>query len=62
MVCVGLFSTCVALARWRHAPLIAGMSYWLIGPVQFLHGYLMGKRRRRIAERAASRAREPAAA
>jgi hypothetical protein len=30
---------------------LGGMAYWLIGPVQFLNGSIMGKRRRRIEER-----------
>lgn len=53
MVAVGLLSVSLAvLGGTRHATL-SGMTYWLIAPVQFLHGWLMGRGRRRVEARAA---------
>ncbi len=42
--------------------LLAGMSYWLIGPVLFLHGLLAGKRRKRLQQRLSEEAGEAIAA
>jgi hypothetical protein len=30
---------------------LGGLAYWLIGPVQFINGSIMGKRRKRIEQR-----------
>jgi Endosomal/lysosomal potassium channel TMEM175 len=51
---VGLLSTALALSGARLGPFLAGITYWLIGPVQFLHGLHRGKRRQRLRERAAA--------
>jgi uncharacterized membrane protein len=51
MVAVGLLSTTLALLNGRRFSLLAGLAYWLIGPVQFLHGAIMGKRRKRLQQR-----------
>jgi uncharacterized membrane protein len=48
MALVGLLSTGLALSGTRLSSLLAGMSYWLIGPIQFLHGRHMGKRRKKL--------------
>ena len=48
MAAVGLVSACLALTDTRLGPPLAGLSYWLIGPVQFLLGYLRGKRRKKV--------------
>lgn len=53
MALVGIISTVIALKGGRLGPLFAGLSYWLIGPVQFVHGMLMGKRRKRLQQRLA---------
>ncbi|HJU53574.1 MAG TPA: hypothetical protein VJ715_03345, partial [Pyrinomonadaceae bacterium] len=41
---------------------MAGMVYWLIGPVQYVNGMVMGKRRKRIEERMEAEARADAPA
>ncbi|MET0622564.1 MAG: TMEM175 family protein [Pyrinomonadaceae bacterium] len=48
MSLVGVLSLSIALARHPRYTALAGMSYWLIAPVLFLHGHLRGRRRRRI--------------
>jgi uncharacterized membrane protein len=50
MAAVGLFSTALALSGLPVSSLLAGLSYWLIGPVQYLHGRHRGKRRQRLLE------------
>jgi hypothetical protein len=27
---------------------LSGMSYWLIGPIMYVHGHLRGRRRKRL--------------
>lgn len=51
MVLIGLLSAGIALVGRGPATLLAGMTYWLIGPVQFVHGRQMGKRRKKLQER-----------
>jgi uncharacterized membrane protein len=48
MALVGLLSVGLALADTRLSSLLAGLSYWLIGPVQYFHGRLRGGSRRRL--------------
>ncbi|HKQ51579.1 MAG TPA: TMEM175 family protein [Pyrinomonadaceae bacterium] len=47
-VLIGVLSIVIALVTRRG---VAGLIYWLIGPVQFVNGMVMSKRRKRIAER-----------
>ncbi len=47
---VGLLSVGVAVAGGARYTLFAGLAYWLIAPVQFVHGSLRGRRRRRLAD------------
>jgi uncharacterized membrane protein len=54
MSLVGLFSIGLALGGGPRYAALAGLAYWLIAPVQFVHGSLMGKRRRKLAERVAA--------
>ena len=51
MALVGLLSTALALSGTRLSPLLAGLTYWLIGPVQYLHGRHRGKSRKKLEER-----------
>ena len=53
MALIGLVSVAIALTRNPRLMSLSGMSYWLIGPVLFVHGSLRGRRRRRLAERLA---------
>jgi uncharacterized membrane protein len=53
MALVGVVSVAIALMRKPNYMILAGMVYWLIAPIQFLHGHLMGKRRRRLEEKVA---------
>lgn len=53
-VAIGLISVIIALAGGARYSLFSGFVYWLVGPVQFLHGYLMGRGRKRIEERFAA--------
>lgn len=53
MALVGLLSVGIALTRNPRYAFFAGMVYWLIGPILFINGTMMGKRRRRLAQRAA---------
>ena len=48
MSLVGLVSISIALTRNPRYMTLAGMSYWLIGPVMYVHGHLRGRRRRRL--------------
>ncbi|MBV8857667.1 MAG: DUF1211 domain-containing protein [Acidobacteria bacterium] len=48
MSLVGVASIAIALTRNPRYMTLAGMSYWLIAPVLFLHGSLRGRRRRRL--------------
>jgi uncharacterized membrane protein len=54
MVVVGALSVCIALFGGSRHTLLSGMIYWLIAPIQFAHGTMMGRRRRRIEERVAA--------
>lgn len=48
MSLVGLFSVAIALTRSPRWMFLAGMSYWLIAPVLFVHGHMRGRRRRAL--------------
>jgi uncharacterized membrane protein len=48
MALVGLFSVALALTGTAVSSLLAGLSYWLIGPVQYLHGRLRHKSRLKL--------------
>jgi uncharacterized membrane protein len=48
MALVGLVSVALALTRNPRYMTLAGMTYWLIGPVMFVHGYARGRRRKRL--------------
>jgi uncharacterized membrane protein len=56
MALVGLLSTGLALTNNVFSSLLSGMVYWLIGPVQYLHGRQRGKARKKIEEAEVSRA------
>lgn len=53
MVLVGALSVAIAIFGGVRHTLLSGMTYWLIAPIQFAHGFAMGRRRRKVAERAA---------
>ena len=53
MSMVGLLSVGIALTRNPRYVFFAGMVYWLIAPIQFVHGSMMGKQRKRLVQRAA---------
>jgi uncharacterized membrane protein len=53
MSLVGVLSVSIALTRNPRYMTLAGMSYWLIAPVLFVHGTVRGRRRRRLEETAA---------
>jgi uncharacterized membrane protein len=48
MAGVGLLSVGLALTGTAVSSLLAGLSYWLIGPVQYFHGSHRGKSRKRL--------------
>lgn len=50
---IGIFSVAVALTRNPRYMFLSGMSYWLIAPVLFTHGFAMGRRRKRLEARLA---------
>jgi uncharacterized membrane protein len=56
---VGLFSVAVAVRGGSRYAFASGMVYWLIAPVQFAHGYAMGRRRKRLAQHLAQTAESP---
>ena len=58
-VLIGVLSIATALITRSG---MAGLVYWLIGPVQYVNGMVMGKRRKRIAERMEAEARADAPA
>ncbi|MDT7808609.1 MAG: hypothetical protein QOJ70_2422 [Acidobacteriota bacterium] len=58
MSAVGVLSVGFALGGGPRWILLSWMTYWLTGPVQFFHGHLMGKRRRRLEERVAQQQHE----
>ena len=47
-VLIGILSITIAYAGGPRYGGLAGMVYWLIGPVQFAHGMLMGKKRKKL--------------
>ena len=51
MAAVGLLSVALALTGTALSSLLAGLSYWLIGPAQYLHGRLRGQSRKRLVAR-----------
>ena len=53
MSLVGVVSVAIALTRSQRYMFFSGMSYWLIAPVLFIHGFAMGRRRRRLEARLA---------
>lgn len=53
MAGVGLLSVGLALTDTQLSSLLSGLSYWLIGPVQYFHGTYRGRSRKRIEERLA---------
>jgi uncharacterized membrane protein len=59
MALVGVLSISIALTRNPRYMTLAGMCYWLIGPVMFAHGYARGRRRRRLAQNLARAAESP---
>jgi uncharacterized membrane protein len=50
MASVGVVSIAIALTRNPRYMTLAGMSYWLIGPVMYVHGFTRGRRRKRLAQ------------
>ena len=58
-VLIGVLSIVTALVTRSG---LAGLIYWLIGPVQFVNGMFMSKRRKRIAERLEAEAQADATA
>ena len=52
MAAVGLLSVAVAAFGGMRYAFLAGMTYWLVAPVQFAHGLMMGRRRKRLEVRA----------
>jgi uncharacterized membrane protein len=59
MSLVGLVSTAIALTRNPRYMTLAGMSYWLIGPVMYVHGFMRGRRRKRLEQHLAHDAESP---
>jgi uncharacterized membrane protein len=59
MSLVGVASIAIALTRNPRYMTLSGMSYWLIGPVMFLHGYARGRRRKRLERHLAQDAQSP---
>ena len=45
---IGLLSVALALTRSQRLVALAGMSYWLIGPAMYAHGYARGRRRQSL--------------
>ena len=50
---IGIFSVAIALTRNPRYMFLSGMSYWLIAPILFIHGFSMGRRRKRLEARLA---------
>ena len=59
MALVGVVSLALALTRNPRYMTVAGMSYWLIGPVMYVHGYLRGRRRKRLPQNLTHAAQSP---
>jgi uncharacterized membrane protein len=53
MAGVGLLSVGLALTNTQLSSLLAGLCYWLIGPVQYFHGARRGQSRKRLQQRLA---------
>jgi uncharacterized membrane protein len=53
MVLVGVLSVALAVFGGQRHTLLSGMVYWLIAPIQFAHGFAMGRRRREVESRTA---------
>lgn len=53
MAGVGILSVGLALTNTQVSSLLAGLSYWLIGPVQYFHGAYRGRRRKHLEQRLA---------
>jgi uncharacterized membrane protein len=51
MAGVGLLSVGLALTGNSVSSLLAGLSYWFIGPVQYFHGSYRGRSRKRLEQR-----------
>jgi uncharacterized membrane protein len=60
MALVGVLSVGIALTRSARYMFLAGMVYWLIAPILFAHGSMMGKQRRKLEERLDASARSVA--
>ena len=60
-VLIGILSIIVAYLGGPHFGGLAGLTYWLIGPVQFTHGWMMGRRRKKLEDDSAMRERAAAA-
>jgi uncharacterized membrane protein len=45
---IALVSVLLAQLGGENGPLIAGLTYWLVGPLMYLHGWLSARRRERI--------------
>lgn len=56
---VGVVSISLALTRNPRYMTLAGMSYWLIGPIMYIHGHLRGRRRKRLEQHLAHDADSP---
>jgi uncharacterized membrane protein len=48
---IGLLSTLIALQSGPGFNFLVIVPYWLIGPLQWVHGMMMGKRRRKLVQR-----------
>ncbi|HEX8852949.1 MAG TPA: hypothetical protein VF754_05655, partial [Pyrinomonadaceae bacterium] len=57
-VLIGLLSIVIAYSLDPRAAGLAGFAYWLIAPAQFLNGFLMGRKRKRLEQRLRLRAEE----
>jgi uncharacterized membrane protein len=45
---IALLSVLLALLGGAWGPLLAGLTYWAVGPAMYLHGWLSTRRRRRV--------------
>ena len=59
MSLIGLLSVAVALTRSARLMTLAGLTYWLIGPVMYAHGYARGRARKRLERDLARDAESP---
>jgi uncharacterized membrane protein len=62
MALVGLVSVALALTNSTLGSMLAGLSYWLIGPVQYMHGRLRYKSRLKLEAQASDAGLSPAEA